>query len=106
MPQSASGHSRHGDLAVNLLAEQIKRSNILKDVKVSKDIEVRISQYADDTVLFLENSSQNLQGALHRGIKQIFKILRITFEYRKKHLACKLELIIQSIMEKVKELSG
>ena len=52
------------NLAVNILAQQIKRSNILTGIKIFKSEEIRISQYADDTVLFLENSTECLKGAL------------------------------------------
>ena len=52
------------NLAVNVLAQQIKRSNFLTGIKISNSTEVRISQYADDTVLFIENSSECLKGAL------------------------------------------
>ena len=52
------------NLAVNILAQQIKRSNLLTGIKIFNCAEVRISQYADDTVLFLENSSKCLEGAL------------------------------------------
>ena len=52
------------NLAVNILAQQIKRSDKLTGIRISENNEVRISQYADDTVLFLKNSSECLQGAL------------------------------------------
>ena len=52
------------NLAVNILALQMKRSDILTGVKIGKNTEGRLSQYADDTVLFLENSSACFQGAL------------------------------------------
>ena len=52
------------NLAVNILSQQIKRSSILTGINISESIEVRISQYADDTVLFLKNSSNCIEGAL------------------------------------------
>ena len=42
------------NLAVNTLAQQIKRSKLLTGIRLSPNNEVRISQYADDTVLFLK----------------------------------------------------
>ena len=58
------------NFAVNILSEQIKKSNMLTGIKISEENEIRISQYADDTVLFLENSSKSLQGSVARA-KQI-----------------------------------
>ena len=52
------------NLAVNILAQQVKRSDVLTGIKIYDSAEIRISQYADDTVLFLENSSECLKGAL------------------------------------------
>ena len=52
------------NLAVNILAQQIKQSHILTGIHISENTEVRISQYADDTVIFLKNSSSCLHGAL------------------------------------------
>ena len=52
------------NLAVNILAQQIKQSKILTGINVDRTNEVRISQYADDTVLFLNNSPTCLKGAL------------------------------------------
>ena len=52
------------NLAVNTLAQQIKRSQLLTGIQLSPYNEVRISQYADDTVLFLKNSRACIHGAL------------------------------------------
>ena len=52
------------NLAVNTLAQQIKRSKLLTGIRLSPNNEVRISQYADDTVLFLKNSHACIRGAL------------------------------------------
>ena len=53
------------NLAVNTLAQQIKRSKLLTGIRLSPYNEVRISQYADDTVLFLKkNSRACIRGAL------------------------------------------
>ena len=51
------------NLAVNLLAQQIKRSEMMKGIN-NASREIRISQYADDTTLFLKNSPECLEGAL------------------------------------------
>ena len=50
------------NLAVNTLANQIKRSQLLTGIQLLNS-EIRISQYADDTLLFL-HSSQYIDGAL------------------------------------------
>ena len=52
------------NLAVNILAQQIKHSQLITGIKLAENNEVRLSQYADDTVLFLKNSSDCLNGAL------------------------------------------
>ena len=51
-------------LAANILANQIKQSQIISGIKISQSDEVRISQYADDTVLFLDDNTSSIQGAL------------------------------------------
>ena len=51
------------NLAVNLLANQIKQSRLVRGIKLEDNIEIRIAQYADDTVLFLQDA-QCLNGAL------------------------------------------
>ena len=52
------------NLAVNVLANQIKQSYMLTGIQLSGNQEVRITQYADDTVLFINNSTRSLKGAL------------------------------------------
>ena len=52
------------NLAVNVLANQIKQSHELTGIRVSDRQEVRIMQYADDTVLFLNGESSSVRGAL------------------------------------------
>ena len=52
------------NLAVNLLANQIKQSQLLTGIHISALHEVRITQYADDTVLFLNDTPRSLRGAL------------------------------------------
>ena len=51
------------NLAVNLLANQIKQSRLVRGIKLEDDIEIKISQYADDTVFFLQDA-HCLNGAL------------------------------------------
>ena len=52
------------NLAVNTLANQIKKSVLLSGIQLSGNQEVRLSQYADDTVLFLKNTPDCLKGSL------------------------------------------
>ena len=52
------------NLGVNVLANQIKQSRILTGIQIAGTPEVRITQYADDTVLFLEDAPRSMQGAL------------------------------------------
>ena len=52
------------NLAMNILANQIKQSHMLTGVNLSENHEVRITQYADDTVLFLNDTQSSLRGAL------------------------------------------
>ena len=51
------------NIAVLILAKQIETSNKLTGIHLSTNVEVRISQYADDTILFLDSSEQSLIGA-------------------------------------------
>ena len=59
------------NLAVNLLANQIKQSNELTGIRVSDRQEVRIMQYANDTVLFINGEASSVRGAL-AGISRAF----------------------------------
>lgn len=52
------------NLAVSLLTEQIKKSSILNGIQVSPSSEIRISQYADDTIIFLDGSERSVSGAI------------------------------------------
>ena len=52
------------NLAVNLLANQMKKSNRVRGIKISDNEEVRISQYADDTILFIKNEEECIKGAI------------------------------------------
>ena len=49
------------NIVVSVLAEQIKKSNILKGITIGNH-EIRISQYADDTILFLDGSDNSTSG--------------------------------------------
>ena len=51
------------NIAVEILARQIKNSNRLTGIRLNTNTEVRISQYADDTILFLDGSERSLNGA-------------------------------------------
>ena len=65
------------NIAVEILSKQITESKKLTGIKLNTATEVRISQYADDTILFLENSIRSLNGAAeelalfsaHSGLK-------------------------------------
>ena len=48
---------------MEILATQIKNSNRLTGIRLNTNTEVRISQYADDTILFLDGSERSLNGA-------------------------------------------
>ena len=52
------------NLAVNVLANQIKQSRIISGIQLSPNSEVKIMQYADDTVLFLDGEASSIRGAL------------------------------------------
>ena len=51
------------DIAVEILAKQIANSEKLRGIGINANTEVRISQYADDTILFLDGSRRSLCGA-------------------------------------------
>ena len=53
------------NLAVSVLTEQIIKSSRLTGIKVSPEHEIRISQYADDTILFLDGSEDSIAGAVN-----------------------------------------
>ena len=52
------------NIAVSLLTEQIIRSTRLSGINIQDRQEIRISQYADDTILFLDGSERSLKGAI------------------------------------------
>ena len=49
---------------MNFLTNQISRSRKIAGVNLVGGIEVRISQYADDTVLFLDSTPDSVRGSL------------------------------------------
>ena len=55
------------NLAVNTPAQQIKRSQILTGIQLSNNNEIRISQYADDTVLFLKKNHKPVSMVLYKN---------------------------------------
>ena len=52
------------NLAVSVLTEQVRASKRLTGIKVAPNSEVRISQYADDTILFLDGTERSIAGAV------------------------------------------
>ena len=51
------------DIAVETLANQIANSKKMSGIRITTNTEIRISQYADDTIIFLDGSEQSLRGA-------------------------------------------
>ena len=51
------------NIAVEILTNQIIKSKKLSGIRINSGTEIRISQYADDTILFLDNSERSLIGA-------------------------------------------
>lgn len=51
------------NIAVLILSKQITTSKNLTGILLSSNAEVRISQYADDTILFLDSTKRSLVGA-------------------------------------------
>ena len=50
------------DIAVEILSKQISQSKNLTGIKVNTNTEIRVSQYADDTILFLDGTKRSLNG--------------------------------------------
>ena len=50
-------------LCVEVLAEKIRKTKSIKGIMISQN-EAKISQYADDTTLFLDGSKESLLSAL------------------------------------------
>lgn len=51
------------NIAVSVLTKMILSSPILRGIRITPDLEIRISQYADDTCLFISGSRTSLDGA-------------------------------------------
>ena len=52
------------NIAVEILAKQMNESSKLTGINISANTEIRISQYADDTILFLDGSERSLNGVI------------------------------------------
>ena len=69
------------NLAVHVLAGQIKTSQLLTGILLTENQEVRIIQYADDTVLFLSSEPHSVSGALFELIEfSTFSGLKLNVE--------------------------
>ena len=51
------------NLAVEPLANHIKKSSLIKGIKIN-NAELRLSQYADDLIIFLSNQSQSINNII------------------------------------------
>ena len=52
------------NLAANILSSQVTKSQVITGIRLSENCEVRISQYADDTILFLNDTPSSVKAAL------------------------------------------
>ena len=52
------------NLAVSLLTEQVSKSTRLTGIRLDGEHEIRISQYADDTILFLDGTNKSISGSI------------------------------------------
>ena len=52
------------NLAVEPLANHIRQSTVIRGITLYNDTEVRLSQYADDLILFLDNKPQTITSAI------------------------------------------
>ena len=59
------------NIAVEMLSEQITKSEILTGIRLANGRELRISQYADDTILLLEGTDpcKFVNGAVQELVK-------------------------------------
>ena len=57
------------DIAVEILAGLINNSQQMNGINISPSKQIRISQYADDTILLLDGSAASIKGALQELIK-------------------------------------
>ena len=53
------------NIAVEVLAGIVNNSVALKGINITPRKEIRISQYADDTILFLDGTTESLKGAIN-----------------------------------------
>ena len=54
------------NISVEVLTKQIMYSKKIIGIKINTDTEIRISQYADDTILFLDGTEHSLRGATEK----------------------------------------
>ena len=54
------------NIAVEVLAGLINKSSALKGIDITTRKEIRISQYAYDTILFLDGTAESLKGAMNK----------------------------------------
>ena len=52
------------DIAVEVLAGQINQSTEIKGIHISPEKQIKISQYADDTILLLDGSANSVKNAM------------------------------------------
>ena len=52
------------NLAVSILTEQIVKSDKLNGIQIDHQNEIRISQYADDTIIFLDGNARSITGTI------------------------------------------
>lgn len=57
------------NMAVEVLAGMINQSRKLQGINISHEKQIRISQYADDTILLLDGSSGSVRGAMSELVK-------------------------------------
>lgn len=72
------------NLAVEPLAHQIINSSNLRGIKMYDDLEIRVSQYADDLIAFLRPDNRSLNGAIYElQTFSSFSGLRVNIEKTK-----------------------
>ena len=50
------------NIAAEILAKQMTESNKFTGIKINSNTEIRLSQYADDTIIFLDGSKNSMHG--------------------------------------------
>ena len=53
------------NIAVEVLTGLVNHSSTLKGIEISPSKQIRIAQYADDTILFLDGSQNSMKGAMN-----------------------------------------